>query len=152
MMVLPRGYLTTWADGNPRPAPEMGLAPVRHGPPDPSSMYHTQTTMLHPKITVLTLQATDGTMGASAQVLDQKSQQRNQLLEGNMAVVASPEPQPCHSPKTLSPPHSHAATSNPSTPSPCSDSNGSMTTGTSPLRHRLTFHRNRQPVLCMHLP
>ena len=76
MMVLPRGYLTTWADSNPRLAPEVGLAPVCHGPPDPIPVYHAQTTILHPKIAALTLQATDGTMGASAQVLDQESQQR----------------------------------------------------------------------------
>jgi len=84
--------------------------------------------MLHPKITVLTIQVTDGTMGASAQDLDQESQQRPYQLEGHMAVAASPELQLCHSLKTLCPLHSHVATSNPSAPSPCPHGNGSTLT------------------------
>jgi len=152
MMVPPRGYLTTWADGNPRLAPEMGLAPVCHGPHDPVPVYHAQTTILHLKIAVLTFQVTDGTRGASAQVLDQESQQRHRLLERDMASVASPEPQMSHSPKTLCPPHAHVATSHPSAPSPCPHSNGSTPTRASLFRHRLLLHWHRQPLFSMHLP
>lgn len=152
MMVWPRGYPTTWAGGNLQPAPEMGLAPAHHGHTDPSPIHRVQATNLHPKIAALTFQATNGTMGASTQVLDQEGQRGHRLLETNMASAASSAPQPCHCPKTLCPPHSHATSSHPSTPSPSFDSNGSAPTRTSMLRHRLTFHRHQQPLFSMHLP
>ena len=142
MMVRPRGYLTTWADGNPRPAPEMGLDPVRHGPPDPSPLHFARATHLHPKVATFTTQAINGPMGASAQVMDQESRQNHLATDHHMAMQASPTPQPHHCPETLCPSPSHATKSNHCTPSPCPDSNRSTTTGTSLLRHRLTFHRN----------
>jgi len=152
MMVRPRGYLTTWADGNPRLAPEMGLDSVCHGPPDPSPMHFARTTHLHPKIAEIIIQAINGPMGASAQVMDQESWRNHLETDHGMAMQASPTPQPRHCPKTLCPSHSHATKSNHCTPSPCPDSNRGTTTGTSLFRHRLTFHWNRQPVLSLHLP
>jgi len=75
MMVMPRGYHTTWADSNHQPAPEMGLDPVCHGPPDPGSLHFVQATHhIHPKVTAFAIQMTHGTMGASTQVLDQEGQ------------------------------------------------------------------------------
>jgi len=71
---MPRGYHTTWADGNHQLSPEMGLDSVHHRPPDPSSLHHAQTIYLHPEVTAFTIQMTDRTMGASAQVLDQEGQ------------------------------------------------------------------------------
>jgi len=135
MTVPPRGYPTTWAGGNPQPAPEMGLAPARHGHLDPGPIHCLRATHIHPEIAVFTIQATDGTMGASAQVLDQEDQREHQLLEGHMALAASPASQPCHCPQTLCPPHSHATTSHPSAPSPSPHGHRGALTGTSLLRH-----------------
>jgi len=75
MMAPPRGYLTTWAGGNHQPAPEMGLAPAHHGHLDSGPIHRVQATIIHPKIAAFAIQATDGTMVASTQVLDQEDQQ-----------------------------------------------------------------------------
>jgi len=152
MTVPPRGYLTTWAGGNPQLAPEIGLAPACHGHTDPGPIHRVWATILHPKITAFTIQVTDGTMGASAQVLDQESQQEHQPLERIMALVASPKSQLCHCPQTLSPLHSHVATSHLSAPSPSLDSNRSALTRMSRLWHWLMFHWHWQPLFSMHLP
>jgi len=152
MMVRPRGYHTTWADGNLRPAPEMGLDPVRHGPLDPSPLHFTRASHLHPKVAAIIIQAINGPMGASAQVMDQESRQNHLATDHGMATQASPTPQPRHCPETLCPSHSHETNGNHRSPSPCPDSHRGTMTGTGLFRHRLTFHWNRQPVLCLHLP
>jgi len=67
---------------------KMGLDPVCHGPPDPSPLHHAWATYLYPKVTAFAIQTSDGTMGASAHVLDEESQQTHHRLEGYMATKA----------------------------------------------------------------
>jgi len=109
----------------------MGLDPVCHSHPDPSPLHCAQATNLHPKVMAFAIQTTDGTMGVSAQVLDQEGQQRHLQLENHMAAQESAPMQPHHSPQAFHTLHSHATASHPHASNPSAHGNSSMLTGLS---------------------